>query len=188
MVDSKSHPQDFVHPPPHRQHSHSFHSLPDTGGNSASMREIQSLFEAGQLPSPAGSLPHSSRSNPFSDGSRPLMPSGLSPASVARLNGIQDTKHAGPSPESRLKAAMAPSARFSPPFKAITFNPKVWDNREQSRRTSPEPGAEDEVVSGQLERLPRSPLTPPRPRYGSKDDPVRAGVITKSTAMQLFDQ
>ncbi len=180
-------------PPPvaQRQNSHpNRFALLDSGQgtSSSSMREIQSLFEGGQLPSPSNSLPQSARSNPFSDGTRQLMPAGLSPASIARLNGTFDSKNSGPSPESRLKAATAPSSRFSPPFKAITFNPKVWDNREQSRRASPEPDAADEIASGQIDRLPRSPSTPPRPRYGAKDDPVRLGIITETTAAMLFDQ
>jgi hypothetical protein len=178
--------------PPPRQNSNPSHfTVPDSGQgttSASSMRDIQSLFDAGQLPSPSNSLPHSAPSNPFSDGARQLMPTGLSPASVARLNGTTESKISGPSPESRLKAAIAPSSRFSPPFKAITFNPRVWDNREQSRRASPEPGAEDGDVSAQLDGLRRSPSTPLRPRYGARDEPVKLGIITEATASMLFDQ
>ncbi len=82
----------------------------------------------------------------------------------------------GPSAERRLKDYVEADPRFCPPFKAVMFNPSVWDNKEQSRRASPEPIQTIETP-GTGSRTNASTL---------RDDPIDLEILSEAEGRQLF--
>lgn len=96
--------------------------------------------------------------------------------------------------------------RFDPPFRAITFNPRVWENREVdpkgasragSRRMSPVSKVdmrEEDRASAEIERATTSERTTaryPEPRrevVATRDDPISNGILSERMAWALFQQ
>ncbi|WVR05443.1 hypothetical protein IAU60_002459 [Kwoniella sp. DSM 27419] len=65
------------------------------------------------------------------------------------------------------------------PFKALVYQPAVWDNREQSRRNSPQPSqpqSRDEPLPGTYDRR----------MMRDKDDPVNTELVDSHMAETLF--
>ncbi|KAK8869531.1 hypothetical protein IAR55_000097 [Kwoniella newhampshirensis] len=89
------------------------------------------------------------------------------------------SKGKGQKAEERL--ATATEADFDEaPFKALVYQPAVWDNREQSRRSSPQlstPQSRDEPGPGTYEKR----------VMRDKDDPVNTDLVDIHMAHTLFD-
>ncbi|WWD01078.1 hypothetical protein V866_008016 [Kwoniella sp. B9012] len=91
---------------------------------------------------------------------------------------VKKRKGKGQKAEERLAAAT--EGDFAePPFKALVYQPAVWDNREQSRRNSPQPSqstSRDEIPPGTYER-----------RFmNDRDDPVNTELVDLQMAETLF--
>ncbi|WVW82755.1 hypothetical protein I302_104766 [Kwoniella bestiolae CBS 10118] len=91
---------------------------------------------------------------------------------------VKKRKGKGQKAEERLAAAT--EGDFAePPFKALVYQPSVWDNREQSRRNSPQPSqstSRDEIPPGTYER-----------RFmNDRDDPVNTELVDLQMAETLF--
>ncbi|ODN75095.1 hypothetical protein L202_06311 [Cryptococcus amylolentus CBS 6039] len=68
-----------------------------------------------------------------------------------------------------------------PPFKPLVYQPAVWDNREASRRNSPQPSQSSQSRDDGL------PGTYSRQFMRARDDPVTTEIISRSTAIVMFD-
>jgi hypothetical protein len=127
--------------------------------------------------------------------------SGISPASVGLKDGAAAVekpkeKRVGKGQKAEERLAAVTESTFDPPFKALVYQvsffpslrrvladvlqPSVWDNREQSRRNSPQPSAgtlsRDELSGNGYER-----------RFGrERDDPVNTGLVDLPMAETLF--
>ncbi|WVF71872.1 hypothetical protein IAT40_006682 [Kwoniella sp. CBS 6097] len=95
-----------------------------------------------------------------------------------RETGASRRKNKGQKAEERLATATA--ADFDEaPFKALVYQPAVWDNREQSRRNSPQPSqpqSRDESPPGTYERR----------IMRDRDDPVNTYLVDIQMAETLF--
>lgn len=81
------------------------------------------------------------------------------------------------SPQDRLAAASGEGQVFAAPFQPLTYQPALWDNKEQSRRSSPQPGGPS-----------RDEAWPAfEANAGPKDDPLTTNLINVSQAESLFD-
>lgn len=79
------------------------------------------------------------------------------------------------SPEDRLAAAGQTGEGYAP-FQPLTYQPTVWVNREQSRRSSPQPGqSRDETWQ------------PFEAKAGPKDDPLSTELVDLPTAVKITD-
>nr|XP_019013828.1 uncharacterized protein I206_01902 [Kwoniella pini CBS 10737]OCF52609.1 hypothetical protein I206_01902 [Kwoniella pini CBS 10737] len=87
-------------------------------------------------------------------------------------------KGKGQKAEERL-AAVTEGDFAEPPFKALTYQPSIWDNREQSRRNSPQLSqstSRDEIPPGTYER-----------RFmNDRDDPINTELVGMQMAETLF--
>jgi hypothetical protein len=81
------------------------------------------------------------------------------------------------SPQNRLAVASLAGQGYSAPFQALTYHPGVWENREQSRRSSPQPGA-----ASRDEGWPAFEA-----KAGPRDDPVTLELVDMAQAETLFD-
>ncbi|WWC89732.1 uncharacterized protein L201_004657 [Kwoniella dendrophila CBS 6074] len=91
---------------------------------------------------------------------------------------IKKRKGKGQKAEERLATAI--EGDFAePPFKSLVHQPSVWDNREQSRRNSPQPSqatSRDEIPPGTYER-----------RFmNDRDDPINTELVDIQMAQTLF--
>ncbi|WWC60802.1 uncharacterized protein I303_103378 [Kwoniella dejecticola CBS 10117] len=103
---------------------------------------------------------------------------GVSSVDLLREPLAKRRKGKGQKAEERL-AAVTEGDFAEPPFKALTYQPSVWDNREQSRRNSPQPSqstSRDEIPPGTYER-----------RFmNDRDDPVNTELVDSQMAETLF--
>ena len=93
-------------------------------------------------------------------------------------------------PSSRLRDATM--HLFDPPFRAISFNPRVWENREMDPALS-RVSSEDARGSQDEARLPMDqfPSSNTRKDMGGEsisDDPVANGILSERMAWALFQQ
>ncbi|OCF39443.1 hypothetical protein I317_06767 [Kwoniella heveanensis CBS 569] len=97
---------------------------------------------------------------------------------ISKEGGRSRRKNKGQKAEERLATATA--AEFDEaPFKALVYQPAVWDNREQSRRNSPQPSqpqSRDEPPPGTYERR----------IMRDRDDPVNTDLVDIQMAETLF--
>lgn len=80
------------------------------------------------------------------------------------------------SPQNRLAVASQIGEGYSAPFQALTYQPGLWENREQSRRGSPQPGAPSRDEAWPVFES----------KAGPRDDPISTGIIEEAQAVTLF--
>ncbi|WWD16207.1 hypothetical protein CI109_100633 [Kwoniella shandongensis] len=110
---------------------------------------------------------------------------GPSPASggVGRSDSIRsdERRHMGKGQKAEERLATATEGDFDEaPFKALVYQPAVWDNREQSRRSSPllsQPQSRDEPLPGTYDKR----------VMRDRDDPVNTNLVDIHMAHTLFD-
>lgn len=104
--------------------------------------------------------------------------SGPSPAdSLGALSAASNNKPKD-SPEGRLAVATQSGPGFTAPFQPLTYRPGLWENREASRATSPQPdypSSRDESWNVF------------EARAGPKDDPITNGIVDEVMADTLFN-
>ncbi|WRT67431.1 uncharacterized protein IL334_004402 [Kwoniella shivajii] len=131
-------------------------------------------------------VPHNQSPSGFSsNGTGPSPASANAVGSAGSVSGdllkdplVKKRKGKGQKAEERLAAAT--EGDFAePPFKALVYQPSVWDNREQSRRNSPQPSqppSRDEIPPGTYEK-----------RFmNDRDDPVNTELVDVQMAEILF--
>lgn len=93
-------------------------------------------------------------------------------------------------PSSRLRDATM--HRFDPPFRAISFNPRVWENREidpsLSRVSSEGPRRGESESRIPMDQFPSSNTRKDMGGESISDDPIANGILSERMAWALFQQ
>jgi hypothetical protein len=104
--------------------------------------------------------------------------SGPSPADSLGALSVTSNNKPKDSPEGRLAVASQSGPGFTAPFQPLTYRPGLWENREASRATSPQPdypSSRDESWNVF------------EARAGPKDDPITVGIVDEVMADTLFN-
>lgn len=93
-------------------------------------------------------------------------------------------------PSSRLRDATM--HRFDPPFRTISFNPRVWENREidpsLSRVGSEDPRRGEGEARHPMDQFPASNTRKDMGGESISDDPIANGILSERMAWALFQQ